>query len=45
MQIEVYEDKDHARQDEIALLGGQSVSGQNVFSVFYDRLKEVCMVN
>lgn len=39
--IEVYEDKDHARQDEIALLGGQSVSGQNVFSVFYDRLKEI----
>lgn len=39
--IDVYEDQDHARQDEIALLGGQSASGQNVFSVFYDRLKEI----
>jgi splicing factor 3A subunit 3 len=40
-QIEVYEDSDHSRKDEIAALGGQGVSGQNVFSAFYDRLKEV----
>lgn len=38
--IEVYEDTDHSRKDEIAALGGQGVSGQNVFSAFYDRLKE-----
>ncbi|KAH9289537.1 hypothetical protein KI387_033654, partial [Taxus chinensis] len=35
--IEIYEDKDHARKDEIAALGG----GQNVFSAFYDRLREI----
>jgi len=39
--IEVYEDSDHSRKDEIAALGGQGVSGQNVFSAFYDRLKEI----
>eukprot|EP01018_Ginkgo_biloba_P003226 Gb_06863 [translate_table: standard] len=39
--IEIYEDKDHARKDEIASLGGQGASGQNVFSAFYDRLKEI----
>lgn len=40
-QIEIYEDRDNARKDEIADLGGQSASGQNVFSVFYERLKQV----
>lgn len=39
--IEVYGDTDHSRKDEIAALGGQGVSGQNVFSAFYDRLKEI----
>eukprot|EP00249_Psilotum_nudum_P015382 c25297_g1_i3 orf=216-1733(+) len=39
--IEIYEDKDNARRDEIAALGGQNATGQNVFSVFYDRLKEI----
>ncbi|GLJ52370.1 hypothetical protein SUGI_1114090 [Cryptomeria japonica] len=39
--IEIYEDKDHARKDEIAALGGQGASGQNVFGAFYDRLKEI----
>lgn len=38
--VEIYEDKDNARKDEIALLGGQTANG-NVFSVFYDRLKEI----
>jgi splicing factor 3A subunit 3 len=41
LQVDIYEDKDRARQDEVALLGGQGAGGQNVFSVFYDRLKEV----
>ena len=41
MQVEIYEDKDSARKDEIAALGGQTTSGTNVFSAFYDRLKEV----
>ena len=40
MQVEVYEDKDHAREDEIAALGGQGV-GQNFFTSFYERFKEV----
>jgi len=31
----MYEDKDNARRDEIAAIGGQ-----NVFGAFYDRLKE-----
>ncbi|WOH06674.1 hypothetical protein DCAR_0626102 [Daucus carota subsp. sativus] len=39
--IEIYEDKDSARKDEIAALGGQTASGSSVFSVFYDRLKEI----
>uniref|UniRef100_A0A1D1XTF9 Splicing factor 3A subunit 3 n=1 Tax=Anthurium amnicola TaxID=1678845 RepID=A0A1D1XTF9_9ARAE len=40
--IEIYEDKDNARKDEIAVLGGQTASGgTNVFSAFYDRLKEI----
>lgn len=38
--VEIYEDGDGARQDEIAVLGGQTVPG-GVFSVFYDRLKEI----
>ncbi|KAK9665278.1 hypothetical protein RND81_14G102100 [Saponaria officinalis] len=39
--VEIYEDKDNARKDEIAVLGGQTASGTNVFSAFYDRLKEI----
>ncbi|KAI3990590.1 hypothetical protein MKX01_022890 [Papaver californicum] len=39
--IEIYEDNDNARKDEIAALGGQTVTGTNVFSAFYDRLKEI----
>ncbi|KAL8550807.1 hypothetical protein ACS0TY_000034 [Phlomoides rotata] len=41
--IEVYEDKDNSRKDEIAALGGQSSTSANVnvFSAFYDRLKEI----
>ncbi|KAG0577495.1 hypothetical protein M758_5G153600 [Ceratodon purpureus] len=38
--VEIYEDKDHAREDEIAALGGQGV-GQNYFTSFYERFKEV----
>ncbi|KAG6752707.1 hypothetical protein POTOM_042743 [Populus tomentosa] len=33
--------KDNARRDEIAALGGQTAMGTNVFSAFYDRLKEI----
>lgn len=39
--IDIYEDKDNARKDEIAALGGQTATGTNVFSAFYDRLKEI----
>ncbi|KAL6509258.1 hypothetical protein OROGR_022568 [Orobanche gracilis] len=41
--IEIYEDKDNSRKDEIAALGGQSSTSANanVFSAFYDRLKEI----
>ncbi|KAJ8486701.1 hypothetical protein OPV22_019186 [Ensete ventricosum] len=40
--IDIYEDKDNARRDEIAALGGQTASGTtNLFSAFYDRLKEI----
>lgn len=39
--VEIYEDKDNARDDEIAALGGQTATGKNVFSAFYDRLKEI----
>lgn len=39
--VEIYEDKDSARKDEIAALGGQTATGANVFSAFYDRLKEI----
>lgn len=38
---EIYEDKDGSRKDEIAALGGQTATGTNVFSAFYDRLKEI----
>ncbi len=38
--MDIYEDKDNARRDEIASLGGQG-GGQNVFTAFYDRFKEV----
>ena len=41
VQVEIYEDSDGARKDEIAALGGQTATGTNVFSAFYDRLKEV----
>lgn len=41
VQVEIYEDKDNARKDEIAALGGQTATGTNVFSAFYDRLIEV----
>ncbi|KAL6218317.1 hypothetical protein ACLB2K_011531 [Fragaria x ananassa] len=40
-RIEIYEDNDNARKDEIAALGGQTATGTNVFSAFYDRLKEI----
>lgn len=36
MQIKIYDDEEGARKAEIAQLGGQ-----NVFSAFYERLKEV----
>ncbi|CAK9151619.1 unnamed protein product [Ilex paraguariensis] len=39
--VEIYEDRDNARKDEIAALGGQTATGTNVFSAFYDRLKEI----
>ncbi|EPS66442.1 hypothetical protein M569_08333 [Genlisea aurea] len=41
--IDIYEDKDRAREDEIAALGGKSLTSANVnvFSAFYDRLKEI----
>ncbi|KAK7410706.1 hypothetical protein VNO78_01709 [Psophocarpus tetragonolobus] len=39
--IGIYEDNDNARKDEIAALGGQTATGINVFSAFYDRLKEI----
>ncbi|URD99443.1 splicing factor 3A subunit [Musa troglodytarum] len=36
------EDKDNARRDDIAALGGQTASGTiNLFSAFYDRHKEL----
>lgn len=37
--IEIYEDKDNARRDEIAALGAGGPS--NCFPAFYDRLKEI----
>ncbi|CAH2073902.1 unnamed protein product [Thlaspi arvense] len=39
--VETYEDKDGAREDEIAALGGQTATGTNVYNAFYDRLKEI----
>ncbi|CAL9756378.1 unnamed protein product [Musa acuminata subsp. burmannicoides] len=40
--IDEYEDKDNARRDDIAALGGQTASGTiNLFSAFYDRIKEL----
>ncbi|KAI3783572.1 hypothetical protein L1987_42656 [Smallanthus sonchifolius] len=39
--VEIYEDKDDARKDETATLGLQTATGTNVFSAFYDRLKEI----
>ncbi|KAF8380053.1 hypothetical protein HHK36_027523 [Tetracentron sinense] len=39
--VEIYEDKDSARKDKIAAFGGQTATGTNVFSAFYDRLKEI----
>lgn len=39
--VEICEDKDSARKDEIAALGGQTAAGTNVFSAFYDRLIEI----
>ncbi|KAK9933441.1 hypothetical protein M0R45_020639 [Rubus argutus] len=39
--IEIYEDNDNAKEDEIAAVGGQTATGTNVFSAFYDRLKEI----
>ncbi|CAH9140883.1 unnamed protein product [Cuscuta epithymum] len=39
--VDIYEDKDGARKDEIAALGGQADSVSTVFSAFYDRLKEI----
>ncbi|XP_072968725.1 splicing factor SF3a60 homolog [Typha angustifolia] len=37
--VYIYEDKDNARKDEIAALGGQGANG--LFSAFYERLKEI----
>ncbi|KFK25019.1 hypothetical protein AALP_AA8G056400 [Arabis alpina] len=40
--VETYEDKDGAREDEIAALGGLTATGTtNVYSVFDDRLREI----
>lgn len=41
--VDIYEDEDDSRKDEIAALGGQSSTSANVnvFSAFYDRLKEI----
>lgn len=39
--VDIYEDKDGARKDEIAALGGQTATGSNMYSAFYDRLKEI----
>lgn len=38
-KVEIYEDKDNARRDEIAALGAGGPN--NCFPAFYDRLKEV----
>lgn len=44
VKVETYEDKDGAREDEIAALGGRTATGVNVYCAFYDRLKEVCFL-
>eukprot|EP00270_Netrium_digitus_P016460 TRINITY_DN590_c0_g2_i1.p1 TRINITY_DN590_c0_g2~~TRINITY_DN590_c0_g2_i1.p1 ORF type:complete len:522 (+),score=201.36 TRINITY_DN590_c0_g2_i1:63-1628(+) len=38
---EIYEDRDGVRKEEIAIIAGQGAANQNVFSSFYDRLKEI----
>lgn len=43
VKVETYEDKDGAREDEIAALGGRTATGVNVYCAFYDRLKEVLL--
>ena len=45
VKVETYEDKDGAREDEIAALGGHTATGINVYSAFYDRLKEVFLLS
>ncbi|KMZ59769.1 Splicing factor 3A subunit 3, putative, expressed [Zostera marina] len=39
--VNIYEDVDGARKEEISVLGGQVASGTNLFSTFYDKLKEI----
>ncbi|KAI3900646.1 hypothetical protein MKW92_022830 [Papaver armeniacum] len=42
--IEIYQDNDNARKDEIAALGGQTAAGTGIeaaLSAFYDGLKEI----
>ncbi|KAJ3670905.1 hypothetical protein LUZ60_008331 [Juncus effusus] len=41
--VEIYEDKDNARKDEIAALGGQGSRGgdDRVLTAFFERLKEI----
>eukprot|EP00243_Klebsormidium_subtile_P004114 TRINITY_DN17896_c0_g1_i1.p2 TRINITY_DN17896_c0_g1~~TRINITY_DN17896_c0_g1_i1.p2 ORF type:complete len:517 (+),score=201.30 TRINITY_DN17896_c0_g1_i1:191-1741(+) len=39
--VEIYEDVDGARKEEIAALGGLQAENQNVFSAYYDRMKEI----
>ncbi|KAJ6832668.1 splicing factor SF3a60-like protein [Iris pallida] len=40
--VDIYEDADNSRRDEIAVLGGQNAAGgTNLFSAFYDKLKEI----
>lgn len=49
VQVDIYEDKDSARKDEIAALGGQGefpskkgMHGEDkVLTAFFERLKEV----
>ncbi|KAJ0235244.1 Splicing factor SF3a60 [Hirschfeldia incana] len=40
-EVETYEDKDGAWDDEFAALGGETGTGINVYTAFYDRLKEI----
>ncbi|KAI3854679.1 hypothetical protein MKX03_005275 [Papaver bracteatum] len=39
--IEIYEDNDNARKDEIAALGGQTATDTDVFRAFDERLKDI----